>query len=153
MSETTTTVTDEQIKQYVAEQDAKYPEFAGSFAPKDDRDRAQIESEIRQDQLAATLTLPACPSWCAYAEGHEYDSLENDGETFSRIHSTSGEAEISISLRELNRTNVLTYTAPVIDLWVAGDHGGEVDSDKARALASELVAAAFKLEEIKASAK
>jgi hypothetical protein len=102
----------------------------------------------------ASIMIPPNPPWATDSEP-DYPSVEHDGETFVRHHRMHVGPHVSIWQCEHNRANVVTFSRPVID--VASTTSGfdervdELDSATARRIASELIEAAAKLDEIQAA--
>ena len=88
--------------------------------------------------------------WCTLGEGHKYDSINWEHDTLSRPH-MSQRTPPAVCQWESNRNNVVTFDEAPYILSATGDE--ELDSGKTRASASELVAAAYLLDEITAGAK
>lgn len=136
-------VTDAQIEQYFEAN----PEWRDMYDLDNPVHVQRIASEIHQDEAEAKLTVPACPSWCELGEGHKYDSVEKDNETFVRYHSTAqDEAVVLITQMESNRGNVVTLSPVKISIWTT--EGDRMDSAQALDLSDVLRMAASQLDEI-----
>ncbi|HEX3825357.1 MAG TPA: hypothetical protein VHV79_12915 [Mycobacteriales bacterium] len=131
----------------------EFCEIVGEFnAPADHpRTREMYSEMIEQAKNFAKITaIPECPDWCSTEAGHAYSIISDDHETFTRIHELNTGRCVSVFQDEHNRENVVTVGQTII--WISLPPSGEdFDGDGARALASELVAAAYKYDEITAA--
>ncbi|HEX3823448.1 MAG TPA: hypothetical protein VHV79_03155 [Mycobacteriales bacterium] len=96
----------------------------------------------------AMFPPPACPAWCGLPNGHSYDRVEHDGE-MTRHHNSAPEAFAAVWDVEQNRHGEIG--GEVFGIEISAEcikSESELTSDQARALASELVAAADLLDEI-----
>jgi hypothetical protein len=92
-------------------------------------------------------TVPPCPDWCAFDEGHPFEPLGNGELTRSHEVEFGDDADVhsvAIGVWETMSDGIPNAGVPFIDI----DVSGLGDADEARGLAGQLLAAADKLDEI-----
>lgn len=112
--------------------------------------RQAPDERDREIEAAEPTVIPACPSWCTLAAGHDYPSadLGEHGVTFSREHLAASFDHVEVYATESNTAGAVTLASPLA--WIITDDRPHKDHDAGQLLqiAAEVLNAADVLDGI-----